>query len=112
MNEKKKEQLENLKTKIEGIGISRVPARTKREFKDLAEAEFCSDYGMTLKWLIDQAKESGSIEVMAAKLLELDHRVSLLETTPKPKEEKQTRKLLDGRKIKIPNKEEENDGKI
>ena len=103
--DEKKEQLENLKTRIEGIGISRLPINTKLEFKELARVEFCDDYGMTLKWLIDQAKLTAVYDMLAAKVLELDNRVSGLESTPAETKEPKTRKLLDGRKIKV--KEEE-----
>ena len=37
----------------EGIHINRLPKKTKEEFIVLANEEFASDYGMTLKWLLD-----------------------------------------------------------
>jgi hypothetical protein len=42
-----------LKTK--GLVISRIPQRTKNQFTEIAKAEFCDDYGMCLKWLLDYA---------------------------------------------------------
>lgn len=33
--------------------INRVPAKTLEMFKKYAREEFCEDYGMCLKWLLD-----------------------------------------------------------
>ena len=48
---------EEAKDKLEAVSftISRVPRRTFIIFKKLAQEEFCSDYGMTLKFLLDKA---------------------------------------------------------
>ncbi|KKK70060.1 hypothetical protein LCGC14_2927800, partial [marine sediment metagenome] len=35
------------------LHIARIPDKTKEAFIALAEDEFCGDYGMTLKWLMD-----------------------------------------------------------
>ncbi len=36
-----------------GLSISRLPKKTKEVFINLAEEDFCNDYGMTLKFLLD-----------------------------------------------------------
>lgn len=35
------------------IKISRVPLKTYEIFTKFAQEEFCNDYGMALKWLVD-----------------------------------------------------------
>lgn len=69
------------------LNISRVPQNTFERFKALASnEEFCSDYGMCLKWLVDQAtmpKENDIIMDAMQKLIEdnvaLTKRVDKLE---------------------------------
>jgi len=39
--------------RYEGLSIKRVPLSTIKIFKGFAKSEFCDDYGMTLKYLID-----------------------------------------------------------
>jgi len=43
--------------KERGIVMSRVPERTRNEFIEFAENEFCDDRGMCFKWLFTQAME-------------------------------------------------------
>jgi len=52
-------EIEKLKKRVSelSIGISRVPKETKKTFINLANAEFSGDYGMTLKFLLEQAFE-------------------------------------------------------
>lgn len=73
--------------------IKRLPVKTFLIFKDFADKEFCSDYGMALKELVEsQGRFAGIFEMFQ------DHesRISVLEN--KPKEVKEI-KLLSGRKI-------------
>lgn len=72
------EEIEKLKNKVEvfGFHISRVPRPTFLKFKELADREFCGDYGLTLKWLVDGVDENA--EVLAA-LTNLEERLSKLE---------------------------------
>lgn len=37
------------------LNISRVPSDTKKDFIGLANAKFAGDYGLTIKWLYDEA---------------------------------------------------------
>lgn len=52
-------EIEELKKRVSelSIGISRVPKNTKKEFINLANAEFAGDYGMTLQFILQQAFE-------------------------------------------------------
>lgn len=45
-----------LKQKEQKLNISRIPKQTKDEFLQLADYEFCGDYGMTLKYVWDMFK--------------------------------------------------------
>jgi len=95
----KKEQLEKLRNRVEGLSISRLPSNTKREFKELADAEFCSDYGMTLKYLVDYHKQNSLLDMVASKTLELEHRFNSMVSAPEQEQEKEVKTLLNGRKI-------------
>jgi len=80
-----------LKTK--GLIISRIPQRTKKQFTDIAKAEFCDDYGMCLKWLLDYAFT----------LQPLMDRVSKLEkqfAEAQDNEPKKEKKMLGGNELK------------
>ena len=50
-----KSGIDNIRERITtGLTISRVPKTTKERFLEIAnEKDFCSDYGFTLKYLID-----------------------------------------------------------
>lgn len=78
------------------LSISRVPEKTLEIFKELAKEEFCNDYGMCLKYLIDYA-------IQDMKYLELSKRIAILEEKILTEKEK-TIKTLSGRIIKLPNK--------
>ena len=77
--------------------ISRVPRKTKEEFIALANDEFCGDYGMCLKWILEQAMEKQSImaffENMDFKLNQI--LVGVPQTEQKPEADKI--KMVDGR---------------
>ena len=45
------------KAKESGLVMSRVPKDVKQLFTEIAENEFCDDYGLTFKWIFDQAME-------------------------------------------------------
>ena len=80
------------------LHIARIPDKTKEEFIDLAMKEFCGDYGMTLKWLMDDIP-SQDIRMIIAKLEEQEMRIQTLEsTTPTNKEtpDEGSRKMLNG----------------
>lgn len=58
-----------LKDKETRLNISRVPKKVKILFIQLAEEEFEKDYGMTLKWCLDQAIEYQNIKPLMFNLL-------------------------------------------
>ena len=71
------------------LNISRIPIETKRAFTEFADNEFCSDYGMALKWLFDRF--AGTLptvnEEIHARLDELEMRLIELEkndSSPQP----------------------------
>jgi len=85
------------------LHIARIPNKTKETFIALAEEEFCGDYGMTLKWLIDDIP-SQDTRMIIAKLEEQEARLQALESathlsTDKPDENEI--KMLSGKKITI-----------
>jgi len=94
--EKKNKEIENVKKKVFkenalSLRISRVPPDTKKEFMELANSEFCGDYGMTLKWLIMDRWN---------KLVEFETRLASLESkvTGKPVKVITT---MSGKKIEV-----------
>ncbi len=72
------------------LSISRVPPKTLKTFKQIAEEEFCGDYGMTLKWLVEYAMNDLKYVQIMERIMRLES--SLIE---KPK-----RKMLSGKVIK------------
>jgi hypothetical protein len=72
-----------------GMHISRIPERVFKEFVAWADAEFCSDRGMALKWLWEAHLET---TVMGAKIAELEQRITVLEQ--RTTEEKPRRKSI------------------
>jgi hypothetical protein len=94
--------MKKLQENRKSLHIARVPDKTKEAFITLADAEFCGDYGMTLKWLMDDIP-SQDTRMIIAKLEEQDARLQVLETaTSQPSEEKPSdnkRKMLNGREI-------------
>lgn len=98
---------ERLRENRQSLHIARVPEKTKKQFIELAEEEFCGDYGMTLKWLMDDIPNL-DIRMIIAKLEEHESRISVLESIPKEeKPKKKTRKMLDGTIKNIGGKEDE-----
>lgn len=81
-----------LREKEKSLHISRVPRKVKESFVKLASEEFAEDYGMTLKWCLEQA-----IEYNMAKPLfyNLSKEVGEKSTVAK-QEEKPGRKMLSG----------------
>ena len=79
------------------IIISRVPKKIVIAFKDLAREEFCNDYGMTLKFLVD-GLVSADTQLLMVKVEELEDRMFKLEHKPVEKivEQKKTVKMIDG----------------
>lgn len=58
-----------MKDKEIRLNISRVPKKVKLLFVQLAEEEFEKDYGMTLKWCLEQAIEYQNIKPLMFNLL-------------------------------------------
>lgn len=91
------------KNEVRDIQISRVPKKTFEEFKELAEKEFCGDYGMLLKFLMDGILSEDMIMVVN-RLNELHDRLCDLEDALKEpalvEPENNNIKLANGRVIK------------
>lgn len=54
--ETKDEKIDEIRKRLvsePALSISRIPEKTRKEFIKLANDEFCSDRGMTLKFLLD-----------------------------------------------------------
>ncbi len=82
------------------LHIARIPDKTKEAFISLAEEEFCGDYGMALKWLIDDIP-SQDTRMIIAKLEEQEARLHALESATHSSEEvpdEDVIKMLDGKK--------------
>lgn len=58
------------------IHIARVPPKTKEEFVALAHEDFCDDYGMALKWLLDEVKR---LQAVAEAIYDHEERIGILE---------------------------------
>jgi len=85
------------------LHIARIPDKTKEAFIALAEEEFCGDYGMTLKWLIDDIP-SQDTRMIIAKLEEQEARIQAIESATHSSEEvpdENKRKMLSGKEITV-----------
>ena len=82
------------------LHIARIPDKTKETFIALADDEFCGDYGMTLKWLIDDILNQDT-RMIIAKLEEQEARLQALESATHSSVEEpdeNTKTMLDGSK--------------
>ena len=87
-----------------GIVISRVPKITKDLFTDIADREFCSDYGLLLKYLLDQTIEYQEMKKtlfngLHEKLDEILEVVSSKEVEETDSDGNKTIQLVNGRKL-------------
>jgi len=96
--------VKRLQENRKSLHITRIPDKTREAFIALAEEEFCGDFGMTIKWLIDDIP-SQDTRMIIAKLEEQEARLQSLETSVHLKEEssdnKKGIKMLDGSSKKI-----------
>jgi len=81
------EQPDEIRSKIESfkMTINRIPKSTYETFKALADQDFCSDYGMTLKWCIDNAIKQEQLELIIAEMVDIKTRLEELEKSKKIK---------------------------
>lgn len=99
-----KEEIEKIRDRIQrqNLVISRIPVNTKNRFLELAsEEEFCKDYGMVIKYLIDfhdgivvdgNEKIISEIETIKSELNQIKEQLTKTEEKPK-------RKMLGGNRI-------------
>ena len=69
---------EKLRENKDSLHISRVPKKTRDMFIEIADEEFCSDYGMFLKFLMDKAIDY-DMKAMMIKVQEHEERINALE---------------------------------
>ena len=81
--------------KAHSLKISRMPEKTKKAFIELADQEFCGDYGMTLKALMD-GQLTMKEEMFMATLENHETRIVSLEHPPEKPEKEKRVKMLDG----------------
>lgn len=101
MDEKMKDIL--LREKERKLYISRVPNKTKALFIALANEEFTEDFGLCLKWCLDQALEYQSMKInffenINYKLDYIIENISQKEQKEK-KPEKSSITMMSGRKV-------------
>lgn len=93
---------QRIKDNQESIHMKRVPKKTMVTFKELANSDFCGDYGMTLKWLVDGLLTAESTMIIDT-LQEHEVRLSTLESASVGVELEQEKKkvitMLNGRQI-------------
>lgn len=97
------DKIEELKKRIgeTHLVISRVPKDTKAKFIELANAEFCGDYGMLLKFIFEEA-----IEYQRMKLIffdNIDLKLNYLIEKANPPEETNSKADLKSKEIKLLN---------
>jgi len=89
------------KVKSQGIVINRIPKKTKDDFIAIANEEFAGDYGLLMKWCLEQALEYQSMKVTFFENIDLKLN-QLLEQNPVSQEEQSSDKsirTISGRRI-------------
>lgn len=69
------EAIEDIRNRVmhkPALTISRMDEKTKEIFTALAKREFCDDYGMTLKWLIER-------NILFEQLMYLEGKIAMIE---------------------------------
>jgi len=88
----------------ESLQISRLPKPTKQAFIELANKDFVGDYGMALKWLMDDLI-SGDIKDLIEQINIINERLSILENSILPSnnenQKEKIRTMLSGKEIKV-----------
>lgn len=86
------EELEKIQRRLRenslGMSISRVPKETKLKFQEVALA-FSEDYGLCLKWILDQAIEYQEFKKVFFKVYELENRLNQIEIIINNQEQKE-----------------------
>ena len=106
-NELSEELRNRLMTKKYSLNISRIPKNTYERFIEIAsEEDFCKDYGMTLKYLLDF--HDGIVlhgqEHVEARLNALEQEITVLKgkhTSEKDKPVKAVKTMLSGKTVRI-----------
>ena len=98
------DKIEELQDRIRQINlvISRVPKDTKTKFIELANAQFCNDYGQTLKFIFDQAIEYQNMKVIFFENMnmKLDYLNSKTETSNSEQKTTKEIRLCSGKVLK------------
>ena len=68
--------------KERSLHIGRVPVNTKELFVELAKQDFAQNYGMTLKWCLEQALEYQSMKPLIFSLIKPEQSTALPEEKP------------------------------
>lgn len=93
--------INKLKENRESLRISRVPPKTKANFIKLADDEFCGDYGMVLKFLMDGIIAEDT-KILLDRVNEIDARLNTVEacldSLKVQEEESKTITMVDGTK--------------
>jgi hypothetical protein len=81
------------------LHIGRIPIKSRELFVAIADEEFCSDYGMLLKYLLDKVVDNDN-KAIVNKIEELEERISNLENSDlNPKDKEEGIKSLSGKKL-------------
>ena len=92
--------MEGIKEKMNrGLTINRIPNKSYTEFVTLAKEEFCFDYGLCLKHLLDVYKGFMPLEdeEVLARFEQLEQKIEVLEQkNEKKREVVPVRRCLDG----------------
>jgi hypothetical protein len=103
----RKRILKQLQANKESLSISRIPPKTKEAFIKLSEDEFCGDYGMCLKFLMDDLIDA-DVKMIIATLQSHESRIQALENKDMTsKSELKIKKMLDGSTKVIPGDKDE-----
>jgi len=87
------------------LNIARLPDKTKEAFIALANEEFCEDYGMAFREILNSYFEHNAMKSLFFQNIDakLDHIIESISQTEQKEEEPETRKikLVNGKRIDL-----------
>ena len=79
--------------------INRVPKQQLRLFKIISKEEFNGDYGITIKQLVDYYINDVKYMSLLDRVLQMDERLSIMESTRQDIKDMDTPELMNGERL-------------
>ncbi len=100
------DQILKLKKRLQesrkSLSIARLPDKTKESFMELANEEFCGDYGMAFREILNYYFEHNAMKLLFFQNIDmkLDLLLDKIQPQTQSNDQFETRKMVNGREIK------------